>query len=277
MKLGSLPEKLRKLRPRTPRMPKFFKKKEEKPASPKNDEYKEIRGMIRDRRRPEEKAWHTDLERIFHDYERIKKEEAEKQTRIAVVGIGNDLKGDDGAGWEVVRRLERLYPSDPNFLFIRTGTPEDHVRQIALFYPSTIILIDSAEFRGRPGEIRTIKEEDIQKIFFSTHTTPLTIFIKLIRAEVPTPRIIVVGIQRKTSGFGAPLSAPARESAGRLAKLISDLYKKKRMAGLEDEIACISHPVAGEINKIRKRVKEKMLEEESRPRPKPLFGPKKKV
>jgi hydrogenase maturation protease len=277
MKLGSLPEKLRKLRPRAPRLPKFFRKKEEKPVSPKKDEYKEIRNMIKDRRSPGEKIWHTDLERIFHDYEKMKKDEAEKQTRIAVVGIGNDLKGDDGAGWEVVRRLEKLYPSDPNFLFIRTGTPENHVRQIALFYPSTIILLDSAEFRGRPGEIRAIKEEDIQKIFFSTHTTPLTIFIKLIRAEVPTPRIIVVGIQRKTSGFGAPLSAPARESAGMLAKLIAELYEKKRIAGLEDEIACISHPVAGRINKIRKRMKEKKLEEEYKPRPKPLFGPKRKI
>ncbi len=41
----------------------------------------------------------------------------EGERKLAIVGVGNTLAGDDGAGVEAVRRLEALWSGEPDILF----------------------------------------------------------------------------------------------------------------------------------------------------------------
>jgi hydrogenase 3 maturation protease len=139
--------------------------------------------------------------------------------KFAFMGIGNDLRGDDGVGWYVIDQLQKSLKSEGN-LFIKTSVPENHVYDIAKFSPDFLIMIDSTNFRGKPGEIRVIKEEEIKKPFISTHTTPPTIFIKLLKKEIPKVKILFFGIQIKRRDFGKPMTKEVKESGDKLAKSI---------------------------------------------------------
>ncbi|MEE9323550.1 MAG: hydrogenase maturation protease [Candidatus Aenigmarchaeota archaeon] len=173
-------------------------------------------------------------------------EEVRENQRFVFLGIGNDLKGDDGIGWYVVDKLGKEFRDDENLLFLKTTVPENHVREINDFAPNMLIIIDSADFKKRPGKIKSIKGYQISESYISTHTTPLTLFLRLYQAGQAFKKpVVLVGIQRKNNEFGQPLSRPVKRAGNRLAKLMSKLYKKNVLdLKLERELAYISNPLS---------------------------------
>lgn len=165
--------------------------------------------------------------------------------RFAVLGIGNDLKGDDGIGWYVVDKLSKEFKDDENLLFVKTSVPENHVKQVNDFAPKMLIIIDAADFKKYPGTVKTIKGYQISGSFVSTHTTPLTLFLRLYQAEDAVKKnVVLIGIQRKSNEFGQPVSEPVRKAGDRLMKTISKLYRKGILdLSLEKELEYSSNPL----------------------------------
>ncbi len=188
-----------------------------------------------------------EIKKLFEKYENIS---METEFRFAVLGIGNDLKGDDGIGWYVIDKLKNILPKD-NVLLMKTATPENHVKEIREFFPSILIIVDSASFGGSPGQIRKIEEHEIQRIFYSTHTTPLTIFMKLLKQDLPSTRIVVLGIQKKQTMFGIPMLSDVKKSGDKIIKMICDLHNSKTMEkGLDGAITELSSNGTPSIKKI---------------------------
>jgi hydrogenase 3 maturation protease len=151
----------------------------------------------------------------------------EEKVRSVVMGIGNDLKGDDGVGWYVVEKLSRNLGPRDNMHFIKVSVPENHVSEVRDFLPSVLIIIDSADFKGSPGDIRLIGEDEIAKTMGGTHTTPVTLFMRLLLEDPESfmPKIIFVGIQKKRTDFGTPMSREVKRAGERIVKLIERLYR----------------------------------------------------
>ncbi|MEM7816186.1 MAG: hydrogenase maturation protease [Candidatus Aenigmatarchaeota archaeon] len=126
-----------------------------------------------------------------------------------VIGVGNELKCDDGMG------------SGKDILVIPPEVPENWIEPIIKFKPEVLILVDAADFGGKSGEIRVIREDEISKVFTNTHSVPLVLFLEAIKKKVKT-KTIFIGIQPKTTGFEKPISREVRE-AGRKA---ADAIKK---------------------------------------------------
>ncbi len=167
--------------------------------------------------------------------ERTKKEE---EMRLVVLGVGNDLKGDDGIGWYVVDILKKSIGRKGDVHFIKTAVPENHISEIREFAPHLIIMVDAADFGGRPGDIRLIGENEIAGNVGGTHTAPLTLFMNLIEDSLSlVPQIIVIGIQRKNTEFGMPISTDVKKAGNKIAKVIEKLYRGRLLQGeLEEEI-----------------------------------------
>ena len=107
--------------------------------------------------------------------------------RIAVLGIGNALRSDDGAGELVARRLarSRLTHELDSFLVIDGGhAPENMTGELRRFGPEYVILIDAAEMGETPGAIRWIGIHEIDGISASTHTLPLSMLAKYLALEL---------------------------------------------------------------------------------------------
>lgn len=175
--------------------------------------------------------------------------------RIAILGVGNDLKGDDGIGWYVVDKLAKIFKEDKNLLLIKTSVPENHTKEIREFAPNILIIIDAADFKERPGTIKYITEDQISDTFISTHTTPLTVFLRLYQEDMPIKKpVFIIGIQKKTVEFGQSITPQVKKSGDLIANLIVKLYKEKTISeSLREELEYLSNP----LRKLKKIVKKK--------------------
>jgi len=73
--------------------------------------------------------------------------------RIAVLGIGNVLMGDDAAGPHVVKVLEAAYAFPADVAVIEAGTPGLDLT-VFLHDVETLLVVDSVHAQAPPGAIR---------------------------------------------------------------------------------------------------------------------------
>lgn len=138
---------------------------------------------------------------------------------LLIVGIGNSLKGDDGAGCEAIKNLQLkikngviLTRTGRNLVLLDCGTvPENYTKKIKDFKPETIVFIDAVEMKEPPGTVKIIDEKEIASGYFTTHNMPLNLFVDYIKEETKA-NIIFIGIQPKSTRFGEGLSAPVQKA-----------------------------------------------------------------
>lgn len=139
--------------------------------------------------------------------------------RIAVVGVGSELKADDAAGIIAARHCEKECAADSFKVMYGYTAPENITGEIRAFAPTHLIIIDAADISETPGAIAFIDQNTIEGISFSTHMMPLNILMEYIASETPCT-IIVVGIQPATLLFGAPVTPTVSAAAIELGTAI---------------------------------------------------------
>lgn len=81
--------------------------------------------------------------------------------RVVVAAFGNELRGDDGFGVAVLRRLERSGPRTPSVRFLEIGTAGLRLAQELLTPCDRLIVVD-AMTRGRePGTVYVLEVDDV--------------------------------------------------------------------------------------------------------------------
>jgi hydrogenase 3 maturation protease len=123
--------------------------------------------------------------------------------KIAVLGIGNDLRSDDGIGPLIV---ESLRYEDSNLMIENVGSvPEGFARPLTVFGAERVIMIDAADMRKEPGHIELVTKDRIGGISISTHSMPLSFLMMYLEQETGAETILV-GIQPKSIQFGERLT-----------------------------------------------------------------------
>lgn len=132
--------------------------------------------------------------------------------KVLIIGVGNEMRGDDGIGAFLAGELEREFGNRKDIMVVSTQVPENFIKPIMDFKPDKIIILDSADFGGRPGDFRVIREREIMEFLVSTHNMPLTVFLKAL--EGLKAEKILVGIQPRNLDFGTGLSREVGDRAG---------------------------------------------------------------
>ncbi len=149
--------------------------------------------------------------------------------RLCVVGIGNRLAGDDGAGSALAHRLaEQLAQRSGGPLagrIIDAGiAPENHLEPIVRDEPDSVLLVDAVDFGGRPGSIRLLDAHALSAGGLSTHASSLSLIRGYLGAR-SSARVVLLGIQPGQLRLGAALSEEVATSveavADRLAALVA--------------------------------------------------------
>jgi hydrogenase 3 maturation protease len=144
--------------------------------------------------------------------------------KIAIVGIGNDLKADDGVGPFIIDQLPKDVP--PHIDLINASTvPENFISHLIATTPSLILLIDAAIMGSDPGTIRLIDKSNIGGVAFSSHQLPLTFFIEYLESNITTT-ILILGIQPYTDEFIHPLSPPVQKAAQTIIEVLTQLFSQ---------------------------------------------------
>ena len=146
--------------------------------------------------------------------------------RIAVLGVGSDLRGDDAVGILVASDLEqRLAGLDRVKVFLGHTAPENFSGAIRAFAPTHLVAIDAGALGKAPGEITVLRETRIGATSFCTHALPLSVMFAYLRDALPGLGVVLVAIEPESTAFGRPVSAPvsdaAQSAAGGLADLIN--------------------------------------------------------
>jgi hydrogenase 3 maturation protease len=166
-------------------------------------------------RKPE--AWKSRLAR-----------ELGRPKRLAVMGVGNVAKGDDGAGVFCAAALARLTAglASPRLKIIPAGeAPENFTGDVRKFGATHVVIVDVAA-GGFPGgtvflaDPRRIRDDDA-----STHRLPLPLLAAYLEQTVGC-RVILLGIEPKSFEPGAPLSAEVSRAAESAAAALAALSRR---------------------------------------------------
>jgi len=106
-----------------------------------------------------------------------------------LLGVGNPLLGDDGAGCFVA---EKFFKEGWKCYNCET-TPENFTGIIRREKPEKVLIIDAADMGINPGELRIIPKARIEDAGIGTHQLPLSHLI--IYLESLAEEVIFIGIQ----------------------------------------------------------------------------------
>ncbi|HQH53548.1 MAG TPA: hydrogenase 3 maturation endopeptidase HyCI [Candidatus Hydrogenedentes bacterium] len=138
--------------------------------------------------------------------------------RTVLVGVGNVLRGDDGAGPALVDAIRNRCPC----VCIDAGhAPENHLGQIVRSQPDTIIFADAVDMQLDPGQWRLFPARELVGVGFHTHTIPLGQLLDFLSARTGA-RAYVLGIQSGSVALGEPLSREVNDSLHEIAEIAAD-------------------------------------------------------
>lgn len=133
--------------------------------------------------------------------------------RMVILGVGNDLKGDDAVGVWIAEHTRDVCTS-----LNGATVPEALIPDIVAHSPDTVLIVDAARMGGKPGSLGVFTGDEISKLFFSTHSMPLSILARLLEERLGCD-VYIIGIEPYSFEFGADLSPVVRETALSFLKL----------------------------------------------------------
>jgi hydrogenase 3 maturation protease len=158
-----------------------------------------------------------------------------KSHRLALIGVGQELRGDDAAGVLLIRRLMdsvRVAASPPGtpaiheeplssapLLFEAGSLPEASAGPLRRYQPEWVVFMDSAEMGEPPGTIRWLEPSEAEGFAGSTHTFPIGGLCKYLASELGC-RAGILGIQPKNLEFDSPVSEEVLQAIEEIAEFL---------------------------------------------------------
>jgi hydrogenase 3 maturation protease len=137
--------------------------------------------------------------------------------RVVMVGVGNSLRGDDGLGPWLVRRLAKSCRQP----CIDAGDAlERHLGRIAREKPDTVLVVDAAHLGCAPGGYALLAPGELQEVGLSTHRFLLKIQLEEL-ARCAGCRVCLLAVQPRSLELGKKVCGEVRRSLQRLEKRIS--------------------------------------------------------
>ena len=143
--------------------------------------------------------------------------------KVVIVGIGNTLRADDGAGSLVA---ERLWERHPDVVFDGAQAPENYLGPIRRAGPAVVVLVDAADFGGKPGEVRAATAEDVEGLMMGTHAAPLSMFMRVLDHETGAD-VKLVAVQVATTALGASMTSEVADAVDHLVLQLGDLLDRR--------------------------------------------------
>ncbi len=148
-----------------------------------------------------------------------------KPPRVAVMGVGHELLGDDAAGVMVARALKPALVHQQDVLIIDGGqSPENQTGNLRRFSPDLVLLIDAAQMGESGGMVRWLVWQEICGLSASTHTMPLYIIAQYLHAELGC-EVALIGIQPAQMVIGAGLSRAVKQSVDEIVQSVKMILK----------------------------------------------------
>ncbi|MCK4635230.1 MAG: hydrogenase 3 maturation endopeptidase HyCI [Candidatus Aenigmarchaeota archaeon] len=139
---------------------------------------------------------------------------------ILILGVGNEMRGDDAFGPLVVEKLREI--SNQNSITIWSGdTPENFIGKIKERVEKLIIM-DTAYLGKEPGTVELLEPERITKQAVSTHKIPLSLIIDQLKPE----KTYFIAAQPKAVEFGTEPSKEILKAVEKAIEMVKDMINQ---------------------------------------------------
>lgn len=140
--------------------------------------------------------------------------------KIVIICIGNELRGDDGAGPALAKNLEGKITAD---VINCEEVPESYTDKIKKLKPDTVVIVDTIDIKAKPGSVTIIDKESLSELkLYTTHNIPLKVFVDYLYSETKAD-IFLIGIQPKTFNLKIGLSKEVEETIEYLKDILMKL------------------------------------------------------
>lgn len=154
----------------------------------------------------------SQLEEFLNDYE-----------KLIVLGIGNELKCDDGVGSYIANKLKQENIENKNLLFIDAKTvPENFTGKIRKEQPTHIIIVDACLMDCEPGDMKIVNKYNFANIGISTHSMSLSFFVRYLEKGNDF-KIIFVGIEPESMDYDDNLTENVEKSALEFISILKEI------------------------------------------------------
>ncbi|MFC1632167.1 hydrogenase maturation peptidase HycI [Candidatus Omnitrophota bacterium] len=138
--------------------------------------------------------------------------------KTVIVGIGNTLRGDDGAGPALIAQVAGKVKA----VCIDAGTsPENYAGKITQQAPDTILLVDALHLECEAGAYEILTKDEILNSGFSTHDLSPRMFIEYLEQQTQA-EIYLLGIQPQTIAFGQEISPEVKQAIEQISTQIQN-------------------------------------------------------
>jgi len=150
--------------------------------------------------------------------------EDDRRLRIAVVGVGQELRGDDAVGVYIARALMPLADVERNLIVIDAGsTPENIAGLLKHFHPDIVLIFDAVQMNKNPGSVSWLSRDEITSASITTHTLPLSIFADFVRVELDC-EVEIIGIQPLRTLLGSKMTEEMYRSIDSIIRVLIKVF-----------------------------------------------------
>jgi len=147
--------------------------------------------------------------------------------KYVLMGIGNELKGDDGIGNRIAREFRKA--AADGWLSIPCETvPENFTSVVRKERPDLLVIVDAAEMGLSPGEFRIVPKNRLKSGIIGTHGIPLKHLVSYL--EEHAGKVIFIGIQPGEMRLGGGISTGV-EGGG---KMLTGILKRGDFKGIKN-------------------------------------------
>ena len=146
-------------------------------------------------------------------------------TGTLVLGLGNPLMGDDGAGIAALELLREEWELPEAVELVDGGTWGLNLLPLVESF-ERVVLLDAVHADARPGTLLLLSRDELPRYFaqkLSPHQIDLREVLALaeLRGKLP-PTVLVIGVQPERVEWHAGLSAPVEQAIAKLVALTLD-------------------------------------------------------
>lgn len=162
--------------------------------------------------------------------EEVKLIELLKGKRVAIVGVGNRLRGDDGVGSVIAGQLQSSTGEGVRVIDAET-VPENYLGVLLDLKPEIVLFVDAADFGGRAGDWTLVQLSALGDKVPSTHTVSLKLLGQILESNGIECLLLV--IQPERTGFGLPMSEAVASTAEKVTRMLAQILNSPALPSAE--------------------------------------------
>lgn len=139
-------------------------------------------------------------------------------SEYVLLGIGNRMRGDDGAGSIIAEELSEI--GDDDWKAVDGDVlPENYTGVIKREKPAKLFIVDVCDLNTFAGDFRCVDINTLLEDYsFNTHSAPVKLFIEYLKTF--SKEIYMIGIQPKNIGMFQEVSSEVRNSINNLLQIL---------------------------------------------------------